>query len=147
MAVAVWLVLCPSCNYTDPTPGALDTISLELAGTRLVVEVADEHEERQQGLMYRKELPENHGMLFVFQEEGPVSFWMRNTLIPLSIAYLAPDGVILEIHDLNPLDETPVASHSERVLYALEVNRGWFARHGVKTGDRLALGALPPAAK
>ncbi len=103
------------------------------AGT-LRVEVADDPYERSLGLMYRRELPEDRGMLFVFPYPQRLSFWMKNTYVPLSIAYIGSDWVIREIYDLEPLNERPVVS-KYAVQYALEVNRGWFKRHGVKVGD------------
>ncbi len=87
--------------------------------------------------MYRKSLAENSGMLFYFDKPQPVGFWMKNTLIPLSIAYLDEKGEILEIYPLTPLDETPTTSRSYRVKYALEMNQGWFKKNGVKPGDRV----------
>jgi len=84
--------------------------------------------------MFRDSLPEDHGMLFVFEKPETASFWMRNTKIPLSIAYIDSAGEILEIESLKPLDETPVASASSKVAFALEVNEGWFKRNGVWPG-------------
>jgi len=100
----------------------------------LKVEVADDPYERARGLMYRHHLPEDRGMLFIFPYPQRLSFWMKNTYVPLSIAYVGSDWVIKEIYDMEPLDEKPVVSR-HAVQYALEVNRGWFRRHGVKVGD------------
>jgi uncharacterized membrane protein (UPF0127 family) len=88
--------------------------------------------------MFRKKLEDGKGMLFVFDREQILSFWMRNTLIPLSIAYIRSDGSILEIRDMVPLDENSVRS-SRSVRYALEAPRGWFDRAGIKPEDRLLL--------
>ncbi len=92
--------------------------------------------------MERTELGENSGMLFVYQEEQQRSFWMRDTLIPLSIAYIDADGRIVDIQDMQPLDETSHPS-AEPAQYALEVNQGFFEEHGVQVGDRVE---LPPDA-
>lgn len=73
-------------------------------------------------------------MLFIFEQPEKASFWMKNTKIPLSIAYIDSAGKILEIKSMNPLDETLVLSKSDQVAYALEVNQGWFARHGISSG-------------
>ena len=98
------------------------------------VEIADDEAEQRRGLMERTELAENAGMLFVFDREAPRSFWMRNTLIPLSIAYIAADGRIVDIQDMQPLDETSHPS-PEPAQYALEVNQGFFAERGIDVGD------------
>ena len=98
------------------------------------VEIADDEAEQRRGLMERTELDENAGMLFVFDREAPRSFWMRNTLIPLSIAYIASDGRIVDIQDMQPLDETSHPS-AEPAQYALEVNQGFFAERGIEVGD------------
>jgi uncharacterized protein len=98
------------------------------------VEIADDEAEQRRGLMERTELAENAGMLFVFDREAPRSFWMRNTLIPLSIAYIAADGRIVDIQDMQPLDETSHPS-AEPAQYALEVNQGFFAERGIEVGD------------
>ena len=98
------------------------------------VEIADDIAEQRRGLMERTELAENAGMLFVFDREEPRSFWMRNTLIPLSIAYIASDGRIVDIQDMQPLDETSHPS-AEPAQYALEVNQGFFAERGIEVGN------------
>ncbi len=102
--------------------------------TEVEVEIADDTAEQRRGLMERTELAENAGMLFVFDREEPRSFWMRNTLIPLSIAYIASDGRIVDIQDMQPLDETSHPS-AEPAQYALEVNQGFFAERGIEAGN------------
>jgi uncharacterized membrane protein (UPF0127 family) len=99
------------------------------------IEIARTEEERAQGLMYRKSLDDGKGMLFIFERDEILSFWMKNTLIPLSIAFIASDGRILEIRDMEPESLSPVRS-GRSARYALEVPRGWFSRTGVKPGDR-----------
>ena len=105
---------------------------------RLRAEIADSDESRARGLMFRKKLSDGEGMLFVFDRDQMMSFWMKNTLIPLSIAYIASDGRILELHDMEPGNLNPVRS-SRSARYALEVPAGWFDRAGVTLGDRLSL--------
>jgi uncharacterized protein len=102
------------------------------------VEIADDQAEQRRGLMERTELAEDAGMLFVFDREEPRSFWMRNTLIPLSIAYIASDGRIVDIQDMQPLDETshPSAAPAQ---YALEVNQGFFAERGIEVGNEVEI--------
>ena len=103
-------------------------------------EVADERAERQTGLMGRTEMAPDAGMLFVFGREKDLSFWMRNTLVPLSIAYIAEDGRIVDIQDMEPLDDEPPSYVSaEPARYALEVNQGFFAERGVEVGDRVEI--------
>lgn len=102
------------------------------------VEVARTDSEKAQGLMFRKELKDGKGMLFVFENEEYLSFWMKNTYIPLSIAFISSGGRITEIRDMDPLDLSPVRS-VYAVRYALEVPRGWFGRAGIRPGDRLIL--------
>ncbi|HEY6752460.1 MAG TPA: DUF192 domain-containing protein [Rubrobacteraceae bacterium] len=102
------------------------------------VEIADTDAERQTGLSGRPTLTEDAGMLFVFDQEQPLSFWMKDTLIPLSIAYISAEGRIVDIQDMQPLDETPHPS-AEPAQYALEVNQGFFAERGVAVGDTIEL--------
>lgn len=119
----------------------LPTVTIDASGGEEVevsVEVAETDAERQRGLMERTELAEERGMLFVFEEEQELSFWMRNTLIPLSIAYVDSDGRIVDIQDMEPLDESGHPS-AEPAQYALEVNQGFFEERGVEVGDRVEL--------
>lgn len=102
----------------------------------ITVEIARTEEERAQGLMNRKELPDGNGMIFIFDRDQQLSFWMKNTLIPLSIAFIASDGRIVEIKDMQPLDLNSVKS-SRSVRYALEMPQGWFERHEIRSGDTL----------
>jgi hypothetical protein len=99
------------------------------------VELATTSEERSRGLMFRESLPENQGMLFVFPNERQVSFWMKNTYVPLSIAYIDAEGRIVNIADMQPQDTTSHPS-AAAVRYALEVNQGWFAERDIAAGDR-----------
>jgi len=88
--------------------------------------------------MFRKNLPDGEGMLFVYERDQVLSFWMKNTYIPLSIAFIASDGRIVDIKDMYPHDESSVLS-SRSVRYALEVPQGWFSRAGVRHGDILVI--------
>jgi uncharacterized protein len=112
----------------------LPTIDLTIAGHRLVAEVAATNDTRTTGLMNRFSLKPDHGMLFVFVAPQPLAFWMHDTYVPLSIAFIGADGRILNIEDMAPrTDDT----HPSRglALYALEMKKGWFADRGVNTGD------------
>ena len=128
----------PANPVTGPAQPRLETIKLYLGAAELTVEIADENRERQAGMMHRTTMPENEGMLFVFSYPNQRGFWMENTTVPLSIAYIDPAGRVIEIHDLHPLNAQPVESRSARVQYALEVNQGWFAKNGIKPGTVLA---------
>lgn len=120
-----------------PVQEPLPTITLRIGTTLVEAEVADESDERTNGLMGREVLAEGKGMLFVFREPQPMGFWMKNTLIPLSIAYINAAGVIREIHDMQPHDETPARSAFRDLLYALEVPQGWFQKNKILPGDRI----------
>lgn len=101
------------------------------------VEIADDDAERAQGLMHRTSMPKSHGMLFVYEEEQPrVSFWMRNTLIPLDLLYIDTDGIVQEIHTALPLDETPIPSSGPR-LAVLEINGGLARAMGMTAGTQI----------
>jgi uncharacterized protein len=115
----------------------LPLVELQIGQTTITAEVARSPEELSAGLMFREKLADNVGMLFCLKREGTASFWMANTSIPLSIAYLDRAGKILEIHELKPLDLTRVPSKSDQVYYALEMNRGWFELNKIKPGDLL----------
>jgi uncharacterized protein len=117
---------------------------VRIAGHALKVEVAATDPDRERGLMHRDKLGKDDGMLFVFDELGYHSMWMKNTLIPLSVAFVAEDGTILNILDMEPqtLDSHMAAGPAR---YAIETNKGWFAARKVKAGDRVA--GLPKAPK
>lgn len=107
---------------------------LRLGDHKLTVEIAETAGEQGLGLMNRESLPNDRGMLFVFAVPKKASFWMRNTSIPLDLAFLDSTGVIQEIIPLVPFEESPVQSKSDQVAYALEVNRDWFASRNLKPG-------------
>ncbi|MGS0755493.1 DUF192 domain-containing protein [Roseateles sp. GG27B] len=107
------------------------------AGMHLIhAEVAQSPEQRATGLMNRPTMASSDGMLFVFEEASEQCFWMKNTLLPLSIAFIADDGSIVNIADMKP---QALASHcsAKPVRYALEMNQGWFAKRGIKAGTKL----------
>ena len=131
----------PTATGTGASPLPISTVTTS-AGERspVEVEIADTDAERQTGLMGRNILPENAGMLFVFEGEQTLSFWMRDTLIPLSIAYIDAEGRIVDIQDMQPLDDVPPHYVSaEPAQYALEVNQGFFEERGVMVGDTVEL--------
>lgn len=122
----------------------LPTATIHVGNHRLEVEIAATPAARARGLMFRKELPDDRGMLFVFPEERVLEFWMRNTEIPLSIAFAQSSGRIVRIADMEPGSEALVSSGMP-VRYALEVNQGWYLAHGVQSGDSLGRLPAPPA--
>ena len=137
-ALIGFLHFFPGTAPADTAPqDPLPTITLRIGASTVRAEVADEPDERITGLMGRTHLAEGAGMLFVFREPRPLGFWMGGTLIPLSVAYINASGVIREIHDLQPLDETPARSTFPDLSYALEVPQGWFQRQKILAGDRI----------
>jgi uncharacterized membrane protein (UPF0127 family) len=116
-------------------PEALSTISILVKGHGLIVEVAGTPADRQCGLSQRKSLPEGRGMLFVFPTSKPLSFWMKDTYVPLSIAFLDEKGIIVGIEKMEPLQVTKRYRSPCPARYALEVQQGWFEIHGVHVGD------------
>jgi hypothetical protein len=113
-----------------------EEITLTINGHTLEVEVARTPEERREGLKHRKNMDADHGMLFVFERDRKLSFWMKETYIPLTIAYIAKDGTIKEIHRMEPLSTRQVESNHS-VRYALEVNQGLFEQWGIGEGDTI----------
>lgn len=135
-AFAVALALAASAvAQTEPQP-RLDSIVLQAGMHNIRAELARTPLQTQTGLMWRREMGTHDGMLFVFDGLGKRCFWMKNTLLPLSIAFIADDGQIVDLADMQPQSETSHCS-SQPVRYALEMNQGWFARRGIKPGSRL----------
>jgi uncharacterized membrane protein (UPF0127 family) len=137
----------PTGELTDPTNAQpkLKTVRLWLGAEELETELALTPMQNHTGMMFRTNMPENTAMLFVFGRPWAASFYMKNTTIPLSCAYIDPEGSIVEINDLKPLDETPVVAASDDVQYVLEVNQGWFQRHKISPGTmiRTEYGSFP----
>ena len=125
---------------SSPVAKPLSFKKIVVGKTPLRVEVADTLEKQERGLMFRQSMPENEGMLFVYKEPEEMSFWMRNTLIPLDIAFVGADGIILNIHQARPLDESVLYRSAGAAKYVIETNQGWFSRHGIRPGDRVTFG-------
>ena len=137
LAVFVCSASCQKGNPKLPTK----TLSITTAlGAKVLVqaEIADKANTREKGYMFRKNIPDGTGMLFVFEEDKVLRFWMKNTPSPLSIAYIDYKGVIKDIFDMKPYDLNDTTA-TGYVRYALEVPQGWFDRAGIKVGDTLAL--------
>jgi len=131
----------PLAAGDSPQP-SLPVTKLRIGRAEVRAEVADEDAERSAGLMFRESLAADSGMLFVMPETGPASFWMKNTLVPLSIAFIGPDGTIMEIHDMQPKSESLTRSTFPRIAYALEMPQGWFSKNNIWPGERIS--GLPP---
>ncbi len=117
----------------------IDIVNGDSKSIRVDVEVADNDIERARGLMYRKNVPAGRGMLFVFGREQYLNFWMKNTYVPLSIAYIGKEGVIQEIYDMKPLDTSVTYPSRYPARYALEVSKGWFRANRITPGCKVIL--------
>ena len=115
-------------------PQEQNFLFLTLKGKKIRVEVVRTEGEKAKGLMFREKLGKNEGMLFVYEREEILSFWMKNTRIPLSIAFIAKNGKIVDIQDMEPFN---LQSHvsARPAQYALEVNQGWYKKNGIEVGD------------
>ena len=131
--------LISSCTAKSNLP-VKKLILVNSEGKEITVkaEIASTFEERKNGFMFRQKIPDGTGMLFVFEEEQILDFWMKNTPHPLSIAYIDKNGRIRDILDMTPFSLANVTS-STKVLYALEVPQGWYEKVGVRVGDKLRL--------
>lgn len=118
--------------------GVVRTHELNVGGVTVTAEIADTPALRERGLMERDSLPENHGMLFVYPDEERRSFWMRNTPLALDVAFLDRNGTIINIETMQPNDDTSHYSDGP-MMYALEMEAGWFEANGVQAGDRIRL--------
>ncbi len=140
LATALLCAAAASCQKGNPK---LKTKTLSIAtasgkAVTLVAEIADTPQTREKGYMFRKNIPDGTGMLFVFESDRVLNFWMKNTPTPLSIAYIDYKGVIKDIFDMKPFDLKDITA-TGYVRYALEVPQGWFGRVGIKAGDKLSL--------
>ena len=132
--------IASSCKQETKGPinRDLPTTNVRIGAEQFTLEVADEDREREVGLMNRRSMPADHGMIFVFPQESRLSFYMKHTLIPLDILYLDADGEIVSIHQMQPLDLTSIPSRAP-AKYAIELNLGTAARLGLKPGDRVEI--------
>ena len=136
---ALLLAACMACGTAtaqDAPQMNLPRAKLSAGMHQIDAQVAATPEQRSIGLMFRKEMPQHEGMLFIFEQPSVQCFWMKNTLLPLSIAFLADDGTVVNVADMKP---QALDSHcsAKPVRYALEMNQGWFAKRGIKAGARL----------
>jgi uncharacterized membrane protein (UPF0127 family) len=131
----IWLGCGSSFAQGTPQMG-LERTQLMAGMHRLDVQLAQTQEQRQIGLMWRKDMPQHEGMLFVFDQASTQCFWMRNTLIPLTAAFLEDDGTIVNLADMKPLNDDSHCS-TKPVRFVLEMNQGWFAKRQIKPGFKL----------
>ena len=141
VGMALLLCLCLLIKSTPVQAGkaqpTLRQIQVEINGQQLTTEVAATNEERRYGLSHRTEMPQNHAMLFVYEQPRWLLFTMQDTLIPLSIAFIAPDGTINEILQMDT-GTGPVHASAKPGQFALEVNQGWFKRYDIEAGDKIS---------
>lgn len=146
LASLALLSACGAAESDKPQAAMLKTVEDRFAirvGDRTVqMQLAVEAGEMQRGLMFRTSMGAEEGMLFVYATPQQMSFWMRNTQIPLDIGFFDASGELKEIYPLYPLDERSVTSRGRTMLYALEMNQGWFKAAGIKPGAKLDLAAL-----
>ena len=152
LPVLALFALLTACGGSDATGSAApktvdDRFSILIGDRTVQLQVAALPAELQKGLMFRKEMGEDEGMLFVFTSGQPQGFYMRNTTLPLDIGYIDPSGELKEIYPMYPRDERTVNSRSRNIQFCLEMNQGWFARNGVKPGAKLELKAVAAALK
>lgn len=140
LLILYFLTLClfSSCLFSSCHKKEMGKTTLSINGRPLSVEIARTKNQRQRGLMYRDELAINQGMLFIFKNDKILSFWMKDTKIPLSIAFIDKNGKVTDIFDMEPYSLIPITSNS-KCRYALEVNQGFFKESGLLVGDRIDL--------
>ena len=123
-------------NAQDAPQMDLQRVKITAGMHQISAQVAQTPEQRQIGLMFRKEMPQAEGMLFVFEQPSQQCFWMKNTLLPLTAAFVADDGTIVNLEDMKP-QTTDSHCSAKPVRYVLEMNQGWFAKKGLKAGFKL----------
>ena len=136
----VWIIvaLASAASHAQGQPQLnLPTVTLNAGMHRIQAQVAVTPTQRATGLMFRRDMLQHEGMLFVSEVPHEQCFWMSNTLIPLSIAFIADDGTVVNIREMQPLDERTRNCSDKPVRFALEMNAGWFAKRGIKPGYKL----------
>ena len=134
------LLAASALALAQPAQMNLPRTKLSAGMYLLDVQLAQTPQERQTGLMFRKDMPQHEGMLFVFEQPAPQCFWMRNTLLPLTAAFVADDGTIVNLADMKPQTDDSHCS-SKPVRFVLEMNQGWFAKRNIQAGYKL--GGMP----
>ena len=136
--VAVAAFKCRKAPTPPAEPTSGDTVRMPIGAETFTLEIADDDHEQQWGLMARESMPADRGMIFVFPNEAPRAFWMKNTLIPLDILYVDASGRVISIKQMKPQDLTSVPSDGP-AMYAIELNQGAAERIGVRAGDVLTI--------
>jgi hypothetical protein len=144
------LSMLAACSRGRPGPSAppktvSDWFSIKVGDQSVQMQIALSEVEMARGLMQRRDLGPDQGMLFVYREPTVMSFWMRDTPLPLDVGYFTQTGELQEVYGMYPFDETTVRSRGDRLQFALEMNQGWFRANGVRRGARLDLAALRAA--
>jgi uncharacterized protein len=134
-----WSIVFSGSLPAQETQSRLPVIEIKAGSSLIRAEVAHTTEQKARGLMHRTRLGDNDGMIFIFDGKTRANFWMKDTPLPLSIAFIDSRGVILEIADMKPFDETTIQSASDQVAFALEMNQNWFSLNRVKPGTALIL--------
>jgi uncharacterized protein len=149
LGVLLLLVGCgdDSGRVTGPLKTVHDHFPIQVGDRTLRLQLAVTGAEVQRGLMERPALDPDEGMLFIFRGPQPMSFYMRNTPLPLDIGFFDPEGKLREHYPMHPFDETPVRSRDDRLQFALEVRQGWFSEHRIRPGAGLDLEAVRQALK
>ena len=142
--ITTWLLAVCFCGTANAQVQSADAqpqmnlprVVLQVGMFRIDAQVAAQFHERQTGLMHRQQMPAHEGMLFIFEQHGVQCFWMKNTQLPLTAAFVADDGTIVNLADMQPLDERSHCS-ARPVRFVLEMNQGWFQQKGIEAGTRL----------
>jgi uncharacterized membrane protein (UPF0127 family) len=157
--VSLALALCAAlvfggCDREAAAPAApaipktvADWFAIKVGDRTVRMELAVLPSEQEHGLMGRRDLGRDEGMLFVFHTPQAMSFWMHNTPTPLDIAYFTPEGALAEVYPAFPFDEKPLPSRNPRLQFVLEMNQGWYRDNGVRPGAQLDLPAVTAALK
>ena len=140
-ASLAFLAGCARDTVADRSDRPLSTVAFDGPDALLYVDIADETEEQRRGLMGVEHLPADQGMAFVFEEAVDSTFWMKETLIPLSIAFVDENGLVIGVRDMEPCQVGPCPSYGVAAPYllAIEANLGWFAEHSIEAGDKAEL--------
>jgi uncharacterized membrane protein (UPF0127 family) len=146
MTVKALIAAVLMCLFSGIAQAGFSETTLVIEGHKITVEVASTAPDRATGLMHRRMLPENRGMLFIFDDIAHHGMWMMNTFVPLSVAFLDREGTIINIEDMQPQTKN---SHraAKPAKYALEMNLGWFAKRGIKPGAKVEGLEKPAAAR
>lgn len=156
-AVALLSLAACACAREGATPatkapavapkGVLHFFPIRVGEKTVRLQLAVRMDEMQRGLMERRDLGTDDGMIFIYEKPQQMSFWMRNTPTPLDIGFFRSDGTLAEVHPLHPFDERPVASGGSDLRFALETNQGWYRANGIRPGAKLDLAAIAAALK